>query len=150
MRPFENASNGNRITLGKPGALIALLLLGVTVVAVGLSIHVARGGGPDAVILARFQCEKCAHVLDADLTRGPAMAELAPEQSRLDCPKCGAADSAWELVICPKCGLDYVPASAKTGQDAALDVCPHCGGNFMKIAGLRTRTLGKGERRQRK
>jgi len=148
MKFSKDSSDAGALALGKPGVFMALSFLIVAVVTVGLTVRRVAGSGPDAAAVGRFECEKCGHLFEVDLRQQPEMAELLPRQFHPDCPKCGATGSAWETVTCPNCGRYYVPRSVKTGQDAAADVCPHCGAKFMETARRRTKRLGKGERRQ--
>jgi rubredoxin len=119
-----------------PGIRIALVA--VVVVAAAFAIASMRRDGkithsPSAM---HFQCAQCGHHFELAQEALPAgyrerMMESGSSPP-VDCPQCGAKQSAYAELKCPSCGYGYIseysfPGGVVPSGVKAFKTCPKCG-----------------------
>ena len=116
------------------GAL-ALVILGALILTVYFGFIHTPGGLEEALQSEfTFRCVKCEHEFTKERDDLPVyvLRIMGEGLMFIDCPKCNAKDSAYQLVECPKCKKLYL-APAYSDPEAYLqglpgaNVCEHCG-----------------------
>jgi len=120
--------------------LVGLSVLALVLALVLAAVAMFRRASSEAAgdrddIRYPFYCTECKRVFarygsTLPAAPGPLWADTI-KPVRVDCPKCGAKDSAVLMIPCPNCGNFYVPPSAAAASQPAAraprDICPYCG-----------------------
>jgi len=150
---FWNASAHRKVknlALGGGGGLkteylfagaLGLIIVGALILSVYFGFAGSRGEEP---VLVHYKCTAC----EEEFTINPAeqpmdttgMAgegdKIALAQLPIDCPKCGAKESAYRMRKClnPECEKYFLPDSYRPGAPAAgRIICPYCGSDQGKL-----------------
>ncbi|KKM91259.1 hypothetical protein LCGC14_1230340 [marine sediment metagenome] len=115
-RAWMNEGQGKWVCLGAGGVLILLACL----------IFLSGSGGTEAGeildrgLLAKYLCTKCKASGEVRVRFSPGDGVNFASKFPIDCPKCGAPDSA---VLAIKCTACKKPMAA---SDEPIYKCPHC------------------------
>ena len=111
--------------------LLGLIVVGAVVITI---VSVSSPPSTGNQIPRRYFCQKCKQeftIMPRDIPAAKRRAEATQGPQAIDCPKCGAKDSALAMVQClnQKCGKWFVPQNVPSGRPGspATQVCPYCG-----------------------
>ncbi len=111
----------------------AAALAAVIVGALALTIYftfIARGpSGPKKEEGWMYHCFNCGAEFHVDQKAMNRLEEQ--DDTRADCPKCGAKHSAVKMLKCFKCGKFFV-RTRLLNRRAKRDVCPYCGTDYLE------------------
>jgi len=115
------------------GGALGVIIIGAMVLAV---VYGLGGNSKVTTPEIHYKCTKCgAEFLSTKRPMGDKMDPNQMGPKPIDCPKCGAKDSAYPMTKCPKCGKWFLrdstvhPEKRMMGQPVN-DKCPSCGLNY--------------------
>ncbi|MHC4982174.1 MAG: hypothetical protein ACYTF6_03270 [Planctomycetota bacterium] len=95
-------------------------MIGVLIVvilgALGITVWRLVGGERSASPGERgvmFQCMECKHQFPPEQIKEQQAARMEESRGGFDCPKCGAKQSCYQMIRCPKCGKYYLSEFTK-------------------------------------
>ncbi|MFB3894046.1 MAG: hypothetical protein ACE15C_18720 [Phycisphaerae bacterium] len=134
------------------GGLLGVIIVGALVMVIYQQF--IRGSGPTGVQgdgKLHYKCEvpSCGNEFIIDPNppgppdgKGPPMGpgprmDMAMGPQPMDCPKCGARQSCWPMILCPKCHKYYLPQEkirpgmGPQPSPQVRNVCPYCGTDYI-------------------